>query len=99
MKFVSLAVFMFGGLDYPVAALADQPQHMSAAVKALIRKEDSLDERCRAPGMDANGRICLLRGRIYLKLVHLGWCWDTEKIDAPYKYRHWMHCSAVWTVP
>ena len=99
MIFVSLAFFMIATLDYPAAALADRPPHMSAKIKALIRKEDSLDERCQAPGMDANGRVCLERSRILLKLMHLGWCWDTEKIDAPYKDRHWMRCSDARTVP
>jgi len=94
-----LTLFMIGATDYPSAALAKQPPQMSAKIKALIRKEDSLDERCQAPGGDANGRICLERGRILLKLMHLGWCWDTEKIDAPYKDRHWMRCSDARTVP
>lgn len=90
---------MIATLDYPAAALAGQPQHKSAKIKALIHKEDLLDDRCQAPGMDANGRVCLERARILLKLMRLGWCWDTEKIDAPYKDRHWMRCADARTVP
>lgn len=97
--FPMLALFMIGATDYPAVALAKQPPQMSVKIKTLIRKEDSLDERCQAPGMDANGRVCLERSRILLKLIHLGWCWDTEKIDAPYKDRHWMRCSDARTVP
>ena len=97
--FPMLTLFMIGATDSPAVALAKQPPQMSAKIKALIRREDALDERCQAPGGDANGRVCLERERILLKLMHLGWCWDTEKIDAPYRDRHWMRCSDARTVP
>lgn len=99
MIFVSLAFFMIGTLDYPAAALAHQPPHMSAKIKALIREDDALDERCRAPSGDANDHNCLLRGRILLKLMHLGWCWDSEKMDPIEADKHWMRCSEAHKVP
>lgn len=93
-----LALTMIGAINDTAIARAGQPPHMSTKIKALIRKEDALDERCQAPGGDANGRVCLERERILLKLMHLGWCWDTEKIDAPYRDRHWMRCSDARTI-
>ena len=99
MIFVALAFSMIGTLDYPATTLAHQPPHMSAKIKALTRKDDALDDRCRAPGMDANGRVCLERGRILLKLMHLGWCWDSEKMDPIEADKHWMRCSDAHKVP
>jgi len=99
MIFVSLAFFMIGTLDYPAAALAHQPPRMSAKIKALTRKDDALDDRCHAPGMDANGRVCLERSRILLKLMRLGWCWDSEKMDPIEADNHWMRCSDVHKIP
>lgn len=97
--FPMLALFMIGATDYPAVALAKQPPQMSAKIKALIRKEDALDERCRAPSGDANDHNCLLRGRILLKLMHLGWCWDSEKMDPIEADKHWMRCSEAHKVP
>ena len=97
--FPMLTLFMIGATDCPAAALAKQPPQMSAKIKALIRKEDALDDRCRAPGGDPNGRICLERGRILLKLTHLGWCWDSEKMDPIEADNHWMRCSDAHKIP
>ena len=93
-----LAFFMIGATASPLAVAKKTPQ-MSPKIKALIRKDDALDDICRAPGGDANGRACLERSRILLKLMHLGWCWDSEKMDPIEADNHWMRCSDAHKIP
>lgn len=97
--FPMLTLFMIGATDCPAVALAKQPPQMSAKIKALIRRDDALDDICRAPGGDANGWACLERSRILLKLIHLGWCWDSEKMDPIEADNHWMRCSDAHKIP
>ena len=97
--FPMLTLFIIGATDCPVVALAKQPPHMTAKIKALIRKDDALDDICRAPGGDANGWACLERSRILLKLMHQGWCWDSEKMDPIGADMHWMRCADARKIP
>ena len=71
--------------------------HIPQKIQRLIHKEEILDDRCRSPGMDANGRICSARVDADRHLIHLGWCWGTEKRDTVEADSYWLRCSRVWT--
>ena len=80
-------------------SLFNQSSVGTSAAPAIAQTvtEEILDDKCRSPGMDANGRICSARVDADRHLIHLGWCWGTEKRDTVEADSYWLRCSRVWT--
>ena len=99
MNLSAFTFFLFFATPCPALSQTEASPHLPAKIKILIRKAEVLDNKCRAPGMDANGRACTARNNAADHLQRLGWCWDSEKTDAIEADYHWMRCSLVRSIP
>jgi hypothetical protein len=78
--------------------LEQQIATASPVIQALIREEDTQQDKCKGGSGDdpATQRSCDRRDHLWNQIEHLGWCYGPEdEIEAN---KHWMACPTPTTV-
>jgi hypothetical protein len=98
MKRLVTAALFAGFCVQIVSPAGATEKHPTAEEQNLMRRADLFDERCRAPGQNANGRVCTARNSLFGRLERMGWCWGSEYQDSVEADYHWLRCSRQFKI-